>query len=60
MQYRIISFLKMMDLWLVETTAAEPTDTENRVYLPKHADQKLNKFLSNTYQNTLPLIHKPS
>ena len=48
MQYRCISFLKMMDLWLVETTAAEPTDTENLVYLPKFVDEKLNQHLSDT------------
>lgn len=46
MQYGCISFLKMMDLWMIETTAAEPADTEDRVYLPKHADEKLNTFIT--------------
>lgn len=48
MQYSCISFLKMMDLWLIEKTSSEPTDTENWVYLPKHVDQTLNKHLSDT------------
>lgn len=46
LQCRCISFLRMVDLRVVETTAAEPTDTQNRVYLPKQADQKLNQPLS--------------